>query len=907
MATGDIPAYAGVERFVEAFDKLVAQGRRSRSRVPVVLLTEGDGGQAGRRIVRGLRGRLRGRSEVLAPHAYVPAQAGGPEGAGPPPLELFEQIALQLAESMPPGTGQLGLPGYRLLHAVVTATAIDGPIEHRHRELRNHCYAEHRRWSRPADTLWWLGGRDQASGGSLLELLWNFVAGPLFQTLPRWLFGIRASRRMLGRGRNRRWYAEWARLQHGTPPTDFFRSALDHVPGGEGSDPERLDRVLMHALLADLEGAVRQRRFHPWRRRRTTRFVLLFEEAGASDSRVQRFLRELRSAVEDLRCTSVIAVAAGVRSLASRIPDIVAADLAHAGAELTLVERQGMRAGQPTGIVVPVHEGPEDDEQAAYWLGRWPTLVAPSPRWGPRAELAGAGTAGVVALVVVAGLLYLKPVHHDSCAGETFLSTTSPGQCVGVAEGKERFAKGSSEKQVGEVLDRIARQNDAVDAAMDDLPSGSPRYRTVVYLGPFSGGKGDEDPVRGGTLPELRGIALAQAYVNELAFDGGERVPLRVLVANAGHLFNDAPQVADSIVKLAGRDPSIVGVVGFGQSRLSTYAAMRTLDAAGIPMLGTSGTADDLLRQGPHYYQTAPTDSRAAEVMASFAGHHAGTSRVLLVADPTDPYSNGLASSFRTDYGPARTTVLLYAAPGAKDVAAALGGDPYDSYADLAERVCAEVGRSAASSATLVWTGRASQFMSFLGEYRVRSDACPSLTVLGGDDVTNALLQGRSPWSVFPALDLYYVSHGQAALIKDSGAEAGLYLAAYDGTYGKLPGALERAMRRDGHPALGWDALRYLSQAIDEAWFGTGRHDERLTRDLVQIVLYQGLGGGGFDGATGHIDAHGAAGGRRHTADKLVSVLRGSPAGTPEAVLVCGAVTADDVREKWGAGFDCPK
>ncbi|WP_055550551.1 hypothetical protein [Streptomyces sp. NBRC 110028] len=50
MTTGDpqdrIPAYPGVERFVEAFDKLVIQQRRSRSRVPVVLLTEEGAGRA---------------------------------------------------------------------------------------------------------------------------------------------------------------------------------------------------------------------------------------------------------------------------------------------------------------------------------------------------------------------------------------------------------------------------------------------------------------------------------------------------------------------------------------------------------------------------------------------------------------------------------------------------------------------------------------------------------------------------------------------------------------------------------------------------------------------------------------------------------------------------------------------
>lgn len=912
MATGDpqdrIPAYPGVERFVEAFDKLVIQQRRSRSRVPVVLLTEEGAGRAGRRIVGGLRSRLRGRSQVLAPHAYVPAL---PPGADPPPLELFEQIALQLAESMPVDTGQLRLPGYRLLHSVVTAPAIDGPIEHRHRDLRNHCYDEHRRWSRTANTLWRIGGRDHASGGSVVELLWNFVAGPLCQTLPRWLFGVRSSRRMLGRGRHRRWYAEWARLQRGTPPTDFFRSALDHVPGGEGSDPERLDRVLMHALLADLDGAVRRRRFNPWRMRRTTRFVLLFEEAGALDSRVQRFLRELRSAVEDLRCTSVIAIAAGARSLASRIPDIEAADLAHAGAELELVERQGMRAGQPTGIVVPVSEGPEDDERASYWLGRRPTLVAPSRRWGPRTEIAGAAVVVLVVLGLVAGGFY-RPLWgggDDSCAGQTFLG--KDGQCVGVTTGKQRFAQGTNERQVSEVLEQIDRQNGEVDAAMGRRDEASPRYRTVVYIGPFSGGAGADDPVRGGTLPELRGIALAQAHVNALALTSDDRVPVRVLVANAGHLFEDAPAVADSIVQLARRDPSIVGAVGLGQSRGSTYSAIRKLDAAGIPMIGTSGTADSLLSQGPHYYQLAPVDSRAAQVMAAFVREAAMVTgpgqapvkarRVMLIADPKDPYSSGLARSFRTEYrqGPVETLLL-----GTGGGATGPAGRSYDTMEDFAERVCRVAGGGEPTG--VVWTARGSQFVTFLSEYSRMADDCPTVSVLGGDDVTNALLLGQNPWAIFQGLDLYYVSHGEPSRVRAESAQA--YLRAYDAQYGHERGVLAQAMRLDGHSPLAWDALCYLSQAIDEAWVGSGKRDGRLDRALVQAVLYQGLGSGGFNGATGRIDAHGVAGGGRLTADKLVAILHGAPEGAPRPALLCGAVTATDIRKTWGPGkrYSCP-
>ncbi|MFD9976553.1 ABC transporter substrate-binding protein [Streptomyces sp. NPDC059017] len=911
MTTGDprnrIPAYPGVDRFVDAFDKLVVQPRRSRSRVPVVLLHEPGGGEAGRRIVAGLRSRMRGRSEILAPHAHIPQI---PDGADPPPLHLFELITNQLRETMPPSTGELHLHSYRLLRSVVTAPALDGLMERRHTELRNHCYAQHRQWSPLAQALWWLGGRDQANGGTLLELLWNFVAGPLFQRLPRALYGRRANRHMLGKARSPRWYARWVRQQQGSPPTDFFRSALDLVQGELVNEPERMDRVLMQAVLSDLDQACRTRLLNPWRRRRTSRFVLLFDEAGPEDSRVQRFLRELRSAVDDLRCTSVFAVAGGVRSLAARIPDIQATGLAQAGAELINIERRGMLPDQPTGIVVPVAEGPEDDQAAVYWLGRWPTLVTPSPRWGPGAEVAGALGAATLALAVT-GALVLVPgtwnrEEDDPCQGSTFLGTD--GQCVGVGEGSADFGKGPSEQAVRAVLEQIERQNEEVDRELSGRSAGDPRpgRRTVVYFGPLTGGKDAEDPVRGGTFAELRGIAVAQRHINAQALRSGERVPLRVLAANAGDRFKDAPAVAERIVELAASDPTIAGVVGFGQSRRKTYEAMRILDEAGIPMVGTSGTADELLQQGTHYYQTAATDARAAELMAAFAsgaGITAGgrpVSRVSLVADTTDAYSNSLAASFRTAYGPGRTDVLLYTptdAPEPEPIPGALGGRPVPTVEDLAREVCRAVAEEPRTA--VVWSARASQFQLFLTEISRMSGNCPRLNVLAGDDVTNALMEDQRPWDHFQGLSLFYVSHGYAPTLAASSPEAAAFLAAYDRAYGSDRSARSRAMREDGHVALAWDALRYLAEGIDQAWRTTGGQDGRLDRGLVQGVLYQGLGGGGFDGATGRIDAHGAASGGRLTEDKLLAILRGTDSG-PVTELLCGVVRRGDERTTWG-------
>ncbi|MGW6740843.1 hypothetical protein ACWGDX_08870 [Streptomyces sp. NPDC055025] len=90
-----------------------------------------------------------------------------------------------------------------------------------------------------------------------------------------------------------------------------------------------------------------------------------------------------------------------------------------------------------------------------------------------------------------------------------------------------------------------------------------------------------------------------------------------------------------------------------------------------------------------------------------------------------------------------------------------------------------------------------------------------------------------------------------------------------------------------------------LAETIDQAWRTTGGHDDRLDRGLLQGVLHQGLGGGGFDGATGRMDAHGAAGGGRLTEDKLLAVLRGGGDGTTTELL-CGTVVRGDAGTRWG-------
>ncbi|MDT0319480.1 ABC transporter substrate-binding protein [Streptomyces millisiae] len=895
---GELPAYRGMGEFVDALEQLIKQPRRRRSWLPVLLLT----GPVDGRVATGLRRWLNGDHGPLTPHAYVSGAESGPEAP-----DLFDEISEQLRRTTRAcDGGRLRLPGLWLLRTVAAAPE---PIRSGHwRGMRDHLYARHREESTLAQALWNVAGEERGDGirgdGGIAAAVWNFLVGWAFQGLPRLLFTARAKRRLA-------WFTAWADRQRG--PASLFDHLRDLVPAASSAEGlEDLDRVLVQAMMTDLERAVRGGFPRPWRRRRAHRYVLLFDRAGDEHSRVQRFIRELRNEAKDRGATSLLVVAAGVNGLASLIPDEEKTGFDAAADWLVDGLTDPRLVATVTGLVVTVPEDQApDDPRAAYQLRRRRRLRVRPHRLGPRAELA----AELTAVALLAGLLPFVPLPgDDGCAGGTFRG--SDGTCVG-PQGPTLGSPVVPDPDIREVLGRIEEQNAAVDAATADWrpEDGLPMPRTVFYIGPLSGGAGSDDPVRGGTLAQLRGLALAQGHGNAQALGTRERVPLRVVAADAGDRFRDAVQVARHVVDLAEEDPSIVGVVGMAQSRDTVYRALEVLSRAGLPVVGMAGTADELLDHGTHYYQNAPTNSRAAVAMAAFAtdapmiadadGRRRPAERAVLVADARDAYSSGLAGSFQESYPGPLDTLLYTPSNDLPRDEGTLTGEPAPTLARLAAEVC---GRLAEEPATaLVWAARGSELPLFLQELRVRSEDCPRVSVLGGDEISNVRITEDEPWRVFPELSLYYVLDGGGPMLRES-QEGQAFADAYERAYGGTDAAdVARAIALDPRPALAWDALRYFATAVDQAWESTGRANGRLDRDLVQGVLYQGLGPDGFDGATGRLDPAGADGGGRTTEDKLVIILHVAAAQPPRAELVCGAVTAADVRTTWGEGnHPCP-
>ncbi|MBB0243348.1 hypothetical protein FNQ90_04295 [Streptomyces alkaliphilus] len=159
------------------------------------------------------------------------------------------------------------------------------------------------------------------------------------------------------------------------------------------------------------------------------------------------------------------------------------------------------------------------------------------------------------------------------------------------------------------------------------------------------------------TLAELHGIALAQRMLLEEVGrdDARDRVALRVLLANAGPRFSEGPRVAGAILEEVDAE-GIIGVTGLGQSREDTYRTMDVLDAAGLPMIGTTATAtataDGMLERGAQqYFQLAPTNDRQARVAVSFLAHTPLLPASEVETDPDDGATDGADEGTDGDNG----------------------------------------------------------------------------------------------------------------------------------------------------------------------------------------------------------------------------------------------------------------
>ncbi|WP_412542230.1 hypothetical protein R8Z50_06820 [Longispora sp. K20-0274] len=645
--------------------------------------------------------------------------------------------------------------------------------------------------------------------------------------------------------------------------------------------PVQVEQLLVAAFLADLSAAS-TRRLAGWTRPRWRRrpVALLIDDLTAAPvgPRLLRALLEERRAVPGDPLLLLVADAGP--------PDGPAGDLAIGAPALRQQLDNGVDGHEIETLVVPdavvpTAEVPFTLRERRLWPGWvWPTV---------------AGVVGVALAVAVGGTWFQdrrawSAAHCGLSGPRAGVELLTVGrECVGVSDGTYPFvndldvsrARGPAELGQRRVeIDRLtAVQATIADRNAEIVGSGRP-FVTVMHLTAVTVASPSGALLKG-AREQLEGVAVAQ---RELVESG---TPIRILIANAGYRMGQAPLVADLVVDMAARE-GVVAVIGMGQSLAPTKVAMGRLQAAGLPMVGSVTSDDDLPTLFPLYHQVGPNNRREAAVAAAFVRHRLRTTKVRVYSsgDPADTYSANLAADAEAAFAAEGLVVEL---PGQ-------GRYRTDSTANLPLPTSSQRGGEACAGDSLpFFAGREAELSEFLSGL---SQSCPSkrVRILADDDATRFVLDGKL--AGFPNVELRYLSFASSAALATGSGVTGCQPARFYQLYQELFGRqCDDAL--DGRALIGRDTVMVVAQAV-----------ARIQEHGAQIPVSPGevrwgiwrIGDPGpFVGASGLIDyAHAPTG--QVPRNKVVLVML-AQVGQPRPTLEWQCGTLDDAHPAAGG---CP-
>ncbi|WP_105972292.1 ABC transporter substrate-binding protein [Streptomyces geranii] len=291
-------------------------------------------------------------------------------------------------------------------------------------------------------------------------------------------------------------------------------------------------------------------------------------------------------------------------------------------------------------------------------------------------------------------------------------------ECVGVSATDYSFGR----PQLADTIRAIDRENDSLG---DD-------YVTVALFEPFTAT--DADNLRD-VLHELQGAYLAQWKMNHDA--NGETPPIRLVLANPGRTGAHWEHTVDQLEGMTTTSDRLRAVTGIGLSTEENTRAVRELTHRGIPVVGTSITADSLAngQQGsaqdekpfPGLARVAPTNTDEARALASFAKVEADRA-VLVYDDPGDPYTLTLQESFEKLLTGSRYQPWPFTSPADRTEEGTTAND----FRQIRDRLC----DTAQDVDTVLFAGRHTQLRQFINALGDRGCRERRFTILSGDDAS---------------------------------------------------------------------------------------------------------------------------------------------------------------------------
>ncbi|MEU2621766.1 hypothetical protein ABZ642_27100 [Streptomyces sp. NPDC007157] len=324
-----------------------------------------------------------------------------------------------------------------------------------------------------------------------------------------------------------------------------------------------------------------------------------------------------------------------------------------------------------------------------------------------------------LALLVTAGLIaglvigVRAAVHDDRSCAPGVARPEDSDECVGVATTAFDFGH----PQLRATVRAIARENARLRPG---------RYVTVAVMLPYTATAAAS---LADIQHELQGAYLAQYQANHDS--NGEAPAIRLVLANPGATSQYWQEMVAQLARMTGSTDRLRAVAGVGQSTDDNKKAVKELTRLGIPVVGSSITADDLANgQGgkdpyPGLARVSPTNTDEARALASFA--RVGAGRALLVYDkPGDPYTRTLQTSFAALIKGSPYEPQPFTPPADRSEE----GTTANTFRQITNLIC----DTSRSTDTILFAGRHTQLRQFINALGGRGCQDRRFTVLTGDE-----------------------------------------------------------------------------------------------------------------------------------------------------------------------------
>ncbi|MFD5627799.1 MULTISPECIES: hypothetical protein [unclassified Streptomyces] len=481
-----------------------------------------------------------------------------------------------------------------------------------------------------------------------------------------------------------------------------------------------------------------------------------------------------------------------------------------------------------------------------------------------RRIIALALAAALVALGVWAGTTLAK--EDRSCAPGVERPEGSD-ECVGVSATSYDWDRSQFTEAVR-----------AIDTENRSLKKGG--YVTVALLEPFTAT--DEDNL-GDALHELQGAYLAQYRANHHSNDQTPKI--RLVLANPGATGEQWRHTVDQLASMVNGPDRLRAVTGVGLSTENNKKAVRELTRLGIPVIGSSITADDLAngQDGKDPYpglaRVSPTNTDEARALASFADVSPG--KALLVYDkPGDPYSRTLQESFAKLLKGSPYQPQPFTPPDDRSKE----GTTANTFRQITHLVC----DTAPATDTILFAGRHTQLRQFINALGDRGCQDRAFTLLTGDEgsyLTGDKALDRTALTHRVSVRYTALAHPDAWLAKDapksggSAADAKVLDALLADSERKPVGPIGEVSLEDGQTIIAYDAMTLAVQGIREA-----TADGATVPPVADVANQWTLTKGSqkVNGASGWIclDVHG------NPYDKAVPIVELTPEGEARFVEI---------------------